>query len=186
MYSQIRAWALLPWLTILAAGCGGTAPSSAGDKTATGGDPYPTFKEGGTLSLTVQGQPVTVPIGSVFLTNTDSGYPDFLEISGPGTFLCALIDPKMQGGDGEAYYKPVLGRSLPFNVPLDLQPTPREITIPNQGKYPVTGGSATIEKAQIGMDGRDMCEGRIEVTVQTSQGPATASGTFSFCVVPTW
>jgi len=166
------------------AGCG--AAGSSGGGGASGADPYPTFTEGGTLSLTVQGQPATVKIGFVDLSNNDEGYPDFLEMTGPGTCLYALIDPKMQGEDGEAYYKPVAGRTLPFNVPLDLAPTPREITIPNLGKYPVTGGSIVMEKFQIGMNGRDWWDGRIEVVVQTAQGPATLPGTFSFCVVPTW
>lgn len=174
--------------SVLAAGCGG-ATNSAGDGPAAGAptaEPYPRFTEGGSLTLSVQGQPATVMIGPVFLSNNDEGYPDFLEISGPGTFLCALIDPKMQGGEGAEYYRPVVKRALPFNVPLDLQHTPREITIPNLGKYPVTGGSITMEKFQIGMDGRDMWDGQIELTVQTAQGPTPLTGTFSFCVVPTW
>ena len=164
------------------AGCG----SGGSSDDATGDAKYPTFQEGGTMSFTVQGKPVSVKVDFVDLANTDSGVPDYLEITGPGMYLCALIDPKMPDVEGDGYYKPMVGRALSFKVPADLLPTPREITIPNQGKYPVTGGSLTMEKFQVGMEGRDKWDGKIELTLQTAQGPVPLSGTFSFCVVPTW
>lgn len=180
---------------ILGAGCGSGASQQIPEthqaaretfEQAEEGKTHPSFSEGGAITLNVQGQPVSIAVDSADLANTDSGYADYLEISGPGTFLCAAIDPKMPDGEGDVYYKPIVGRVLPMNLSLDLMPTPREITIPNQGKYPVTGGSVTMDQFQIGMDGRDMWEGRIEVTVQTSQGPTALSGTFKFCVVPVW
>jgi len=109
-----------------------------------------------------------------------------MEIEGAGTYLCALIDPKMPDGEGPGYYQPVVGRALPLNVPEDIQQGAREITVTGQGKYPVTGGNLVMEKFQCGMNGRDYWEGRVEVIVQTSQGAVTIPGTFAFCVIPTW
>ncbi|MDZ4860251.1 MAG: hypothetical protein SGI88_14840 [Candidatus Hydrogenedentes bacterium] len=184
-------------VAMLVASCGNgakepaaTAPVESGP-VATAQAALPTGTapvEGGTLTLNAQGKPVTVTLDFVGLTNTDAGYPDFVEIEGPGTFLAARIEPKMPSSPevDDAYFAPVIGRDLPMDVPLDLLTTPRELTIPDQGTYPVTGGNITMEKFSLGKEGRAFWEGRITVTIQTSQGPVSLPGTFNVCIVPTW
>ncbi len=143
--------------------------------------------EGGSLVLSSQGQSITIALDSANVTNTDEGYPDFVELGGPDTFLAARIDPKMPDGeDGDAYYQPVVGRAFPMDVPLDLLETPREISVPGQGKYAVIGGSITMDAFQRAPERRAFWQGRIEVIIQTSQGPITLPGTFDICIVPTW
>lgn len=191
----MRSWFSLLLVAALALpafiGCGGTAArqdASASDEESrtSGGDPYPTFAEGGTLILNFNGQSTTIKLDDVQLANTDSGYPDYMELTGPGTYVCALIDPKMPDVEGDGYYQPLVGRALPLTVSKDLLPDEREITAPNLGKYTVVGGNLTMEKFQNGMDGRDHWEGKIDLQLQTTQGIIPVSGTFSFTVVPTW
>ncbi|MCC6796469.1 MAG: hypothetical protein IT366_15220 [Candidatus Hydrogenedentes bacterium] len=172
------------------AGCGATkaredssVPIAASKES---GNPYPTFAEGGALTLSFNGQSATIKLDDVQLANTDSGYPDYMELSGSGTYFAALIDPKMPDVEGDAYYQPIVGRALPLTVPKDLLPDDREITAPNLGKYTIVGGNLTMEKFQIGMDGRDHWDGRIDLQLQSTRGVIPVSGTFSFTVVPTW
>jgi len=187
--TALKSFALVVSSMILV-GCGPAAMTSTegtdAPREAKSGDPYPTFSEGGTLTLSFNGQAATLKVDSVYLANTDSGYPDYLEIEGPGTYVCALIDPKMPDEEGEGYYKPIVGRALPLNVPKDLLPNEREITAPNVGKYTVVDGNLTMGKFQNGMDGRDHWDGKIDLQLQTTQGVIPVSGTFSFTVVPTW
>lgn len=190
MKSWFCLFSIVALLSALFAGCGGTkaredsdAPSEASKGS---GDPYPNFAEGGTLTFSLNGQSATIKLDDVQLANTDSGYPDFMELTGPGTYVTALIDPKMPDVEGDGYYRPLVGRALPLTVPKDLLPDEREITAPNLGKYTVVGGNLTMDKFQIGMDGRDHWDGRIDLQLQTTQGVIPVSGTFSFTVVPTW
>lgn len=117
MDSCIRLGIVALFMIATVQGCGGSseagapAPAAASAERSTQGEPYPRFDEGGELALTVQGQQVTVKIDFVDLANTDAGYPDYLEVSGSGTYLCARIDPKMPDGEDEAYYKPIVGRA---------------------------------------------------------------------------
>ncbi|MDX9973294.1 MAG: hypothetical protein RBU21_09930, partial [FCB group bacterium] len=96
---------------ILATGCFRTA--STPDSAA--GNPLPTYTEGGTLTLQLNGLPVSVQITNAIFANTDEGYPDFIELSGPQTYIIAQVDNKIHDGpDGLSDFKPILNQPLPI------------------------------------------------------------------------
>ncbi|HRK36485.1 MAG TPA: hypothetical protein PLJ47_17950 [Candidatus Hydrogenedentes bacterium] len=143
-------------------------------------------EEGGTLTLHISGSTVTVPIDFAELTNTDEGYPDFVQFGGAGTFIVAGIDGKMPDDEGDGYYAPLVGKALPVNVSLDLVEGAREVTLPGLGLQPVAGGQITLEKFRRLGDGKDLWEGKIELSVQGPQGLMNIPGTFKVSIVPTW
>jgi len=145
---------------------------------------YPEFQEGGSMTLTVEGQPYTVTLGSVIFANTDEGYSDYVEIEGQGTRILAECANKDLDFDSETSYAPLVNTALPLGV-KDF-PEAMTIELSGLGNYPVTGGSLTLQKFQIGRDGHDWWEGQISITVETTAGIRTISGPFSWCIVPVW
>lgn len=124
---------------------------------------------------------------SVYLANTDSGYPDYLEIEGPGTYVCALIDPKMPDEEGEGYYKPIVGRALPLECAEGFAAERAR----NHGAkcWKIHGGGRQSYDGQVPKwNGwpRPLADGKIDLQLQTTQGVIPVSGTFSSTVVPTW
>jgi hypothetical protein len=158
--------------------------SSGGAKSASG-NAYPTYTEGGTMTLTINGAPVTVPITDALFNNTDEGYPDNIEFSGPQTYIMAQVENKIHDGpDGLSDYKPILHKAQP--ILTDKTPQPMTVGVPNAGAYPVTGGSITLTKYDQGMEGRVMWEGNVMLHIQSSTGPAVVPGSFKIVVVPVW
>lgn len=169
---------LAAW-TVLGCSAGG------GSKSAASGDPLPTYEEGGTLELRMNNVPVSVPITDALFNNTDEGYPDYVELSGPQTYLRAICENKIHdGSDGLSDFKPILHQGLPVKGMEASDPL--KIHLPGMGEYPVTGGTFTLTKYDHGMDGRVMWEGNIALVLDTANGPVRAPGTFKFGIVPVW
>lgn len=160
------------------------AACSAGD-TAEPSASFPTYEEGGSLELQIQGQPVSIKITEAWFNNTDVGYPDYIELSGPDTYLQAKVEPKIEDGpDGLSDYKPILNKAVPIGGLEGADPL--TLGVPGVGKYAVTGGTVTLTRYDHGMEGRVLWEGNMSLNLTTGAGPATAAGTFKFGIVPLW
>jgi hypothetical protein len=143
-----------------------------------------TFEPGGAIELSAQGQNVTVTIGECFYNNTDPGYPDDIEINGPGSTVHFKYESKLSSNSsGDSDYKPLEGKPMPL---WNEAGEPLEITMPGRGTYPIAAGTLTVERSENGMEGRDWWEGRLDLTLRTSQGEIPVSGTFKTCIIPVW
>jgi hypothetical protein len=180
---SMLGWRSLGALAALLLGLAGAACAKAGSGEAIEERTWSEYAEGGTLSLTATGQPVTVEITDAIFANTDVGYPDGIELRGPDTYIYAEVPNKIEDGeDGLSDYKPILNRPQSIKEGAD----PLMLNMPGLGKYPIQSGSITLEKYDHGMDGRVWWEGRISLVVTTNAGPQAISGGFAFGIVPVW
>jgi len=181
MKRSIPKAGMLCGLVALAIGCG--KPGSQGGKRY---EDYPVFDEGGTMSLTMDGQPYTINLADIQFANTDGDYPDYIEAIGGATRL--MFECKKDFNvdfDSDAIYDPILNAPLPIgNLGIDGE----ELTLglPELGAFTVSGGSLTLLKYQIGRDGRHWWDGTISLTIESDQGQKTLPGSFSWCIVPVW
>ncbi|MBX7259688.1 MAG: hypothetical protein K1Y02_25250 [Candidatus Hydrogenedentes bacterium] len=164
------------------------APASSGgtsgDSVASSTNALKTFSEGGTISFTVQGQPYTAKIVDCYYNNTDEGYPDYVEIMGNGTLIHFSNEAKMEDdANGLSDFARIVGKALPLWTEMNET---MEISLEGRGKYPIAGGSLTLERFEHGMEGRDWWEGRIELKLKTENGDTPVSGTYKTCIVPVW
>jgi hypothetical protein len=145
------------------------------------------FKEGGKLTINAPTGPVDVVVTEVTYGNTDPGYPDLVEIGGQGTYFVVQVAEKIEEDAQEnLQYQTIAGKRLPVQ-PLD--PTGGQtmsIEVPGSGPYGVTGGALILEKFEHGPSETDWWEGRLELTLQTTAGAYSVTGTFSFGIVPVW
>ncbi len=147
---------------------------------------YPEFKEGGTMTLTMDGQPYTIHLSDIQFANTDGDYPDYVEVTGNETRI--LFECKKDFDldfDGENAYDPIVNAPLPAgNLGFDEEEL--TLNLPGLGVFTVSSGSLTVLKYQIGRDGRDWWDGKISLTIESDQGQKTLPGDFSWCIVPVW
>lgn len=156
---------------------GGSADSAASS-------PLKTFKEGGTIEFTVQGQAYQAKIIGCYYNNTDEGNPDYVEVTGNGTRIHFANEAKMEdNADGVSDYARIAGKALPLWTELEET---MEITLEGRGKYAIGGGSMTLERFEHGIEGQDWWEGRVELSLKTEHGDTPVSGTFKTCIVPLW
>ena len=132
----------------------------------------------------MQGQTGAVNVDYIVYANTDSDYPDYIEIQGPGTFITAENPNKDLDFDTDTAYQPIV------NTPLQVKDAgsgdEMTVNVPGLGQYPITSGTITMQKFVIGRDGHDWWDGNITLHLETAAGPQTVNGTFSFCIVPVW
>ena len=74
----------------------------------------------------------------------------------------------------------------PFNLAPYATVEELKVNISGVGVFPVRGGAITMEKYQVGREGNDWWDGKIQLLIDTSTGPQTINGTFSMCIVPVW
>ena len=87
--------------------------------------------------------------------------------------------------DADTAYNPIVNVALPVGT-LGMEDEELTLNLPNLGEFPVKSGSLTLQKFQTGRDGRDWWDGQLMLTLETDQDPKTATGTFSWCIVPVW
>ncbi len=180
-------------------GCGGDSsstpePAGVGAPGEPGASPAATqrearraIREGGTLKLNTPGGSVDVSVAEALYVNTDEGYPDYVEVSGDGMYFIAQVAGKVEEDDQERLqYRALVGRMLPVQPMEPGNGEPMTIEIPGSGPYTIGGGGMTLEKFEHGPSTIDRWEGRLDLTLQTTQGPVSITGTFSFGIVPVW
>ncbi|GMV94152.1 MAG: hypothetical protein AMXMBFR82_39300 [Candidatus Hydrogenedentota bacterium] len=139
------------------------------------------------MKLNTPAGPVDVPVAEAQYVNTDEGYSDYVEVWGNGLSLTAQVGGKVEENDEEQLqYQSLAGKPLPIQ-PLDPENgEPMTIEIPGSGSYTILGGALVVEKFEHGPSTVDRWQGRVDLTLQTVQGPIAVTGTFSFGIVPVW
>lgn len=170
------------------AGAGAPAEQAASPPQATpergAGSP---IREGGALKLNTPSGPVDVPVEEAQYVNTDEGYSDYVEVWGNGLSLMAQVGGKVEENDQEQLqYQSLAGKPLPIQLLDPENGEPMTIEIPGSGSYTILGGVLVVEKFEHGPSTVDRWQGRVDLTLQTVQGPIAVTGTFSFGIVPVW
>lgn len=142
------------------------------------------FTEGGTMTLTASGQQVSVRLTTVHYNNTDTGYPDFIEVSGDGTYVTFVSPMKLSDFEEGTEYSKLVG--VPISFDPNFGSADQFVTVPQLGRYAVQGGSLTLTTFESGMDGRDHWTGQVLLNLETSQGVLPVPGSFDFTIVQLW
>lgn len=147
---------------------------------------YPEFQEGGEMTLIVDGSPRTIRLNDITFANTEGDYPDYIEALGNDTRLMFECSKSHDlDFDSDAAYQPIVNVPLAIgNLGFDEEGS--TLQIPNVDTFDVLNGTITMQKFEIGRDGRDWWEGQISLTLDAADGPLTVSGTFAWCIVPVW
>jgi len=160
------------------------AESLGGTRTKNNGEPLKEFREGGTMTLTASGQPVTVTLDGVLYLNADEGDFDVLEIAGEGTYITFKSSGEYNEDDPSGPYASMLFKSLHLNT--EYAENDLSINLPGLGEYEIRNGEFILTKFEEGMEGNDHWDGSITLEVNTSQGVLPVSGTVSMTVTPVW